>query len=129
MRYKQVYENMCTMTKYANVLHYSKDGHSDKCLQVDYIRSHARVNRREIKFDSKELIEYIFLNRFNVHFRDNAYNSGPWVCLFSLIPKRKREINIHYYYYFKLLTPLDSSKPIQKRISVNHEGLSTPITT
>ena len=27
------------------------------------------------------------------------------------------------------LTSLDSSKPIQKRISVNHEGLSTPITT
>ena len=27
------------------------------------------------------------------------------------------------------LTSLDSSKPIQKRISVNHKGLSTPITT
>ena len=27
------------------------------------------------------------------------------------------------------LTSLDFSKPIQKRISVNHEGLSTPITT
>ena len=27
------------------------------------------------------------------------------------------------------LISLDSSKPIQKRISVNHEGLSTPITT
>ena len=27
------------------------------------------------------------------------------------------------------LTSLDSSKPIQKRISVNNEGLSTPITT
>ena len=27
------------------------------------------------------------------------------------------------------LTSSDSSKPIQKRISVNHEGISTPITT
>ena len=27
------------------------------------------------------------------------------------------------------LTCLDNSKPIQKRISVNHEGLSTPNTT
>ena len=27
------------------------------------------------------------------------------------------------------LTSLDNSKPIQKRISVSHEGLSTPITT
>ena len=27
------------------------------------------------------------------------------------------------------LTSLDSSKPFQKRISGNHEGLSTPITT
>ena len=27
------------------------------------------------------------------------------------------------------LTSLDSSKPIQKKISVNYKGLSTPITT
>ena len=27
------------------------------------------------------------------------------------------------------LAPLDSNKPIQKRIYVNHEGLSTPIAT
>ena len=27
------------------------------------------------------------------------------------------------------LTSLDSSDPIQMRISINHEGLSTPITT
>ena len=27
------------------------------------------------------------------------------------------------------LTSLDSRKPIEKRISVNHEGFSTPITT
>ena len=31
----------------------------------------------------------------------------------------------HYYYYFKCLTSLDDSKPIQKRICVNHEGSAT----
>ena len=30
---------------------------------------------------------------------------------------------------FSFLTSLDSSKPIQKRNYVNHEGFSTPITT
>ena len=48
-------------------------------------------------------------------------------------------VNYYISYFFKTmitiiinlscLTSLDSSKPIQKRISVNHEGLSRPITT
>ena len=32
-------------------------------------------------------------------------------------------------FFLSCLISLDSCKPIQKRISVNHEGLSTPITT
>ena len=35
----------------------------------------------------------------------------------------------HIFLIFSCLTSLDSSKPIQKRISVSHEGLNTPITT
>ena len=47
---------------------------------------------------------------------------------------RKKEVQIAYDYLIIIiilscLTSLNSSKPIQKRISVNHEGLNTPITT
>ena len=39
------------------------------------------------------------------------------------------ECEITIIMILSFLTSLDSSKPMQKRISVNHGGLSTPITT
>ena len=42
---------------------------------------------------------------------------------------RKITIIIIIIIILRCLTSLDTSKPIKKRISVNHEGLSTPITT
>ena len=48
----------------------------------------------------------------------------------NILIKTSRMCNHHnIIIILSCLTSLDSSKPIQKRISVNHEGLSTPITT
>ena len=35
---------------------------------------------------------------FNGHFRNKAYNSVPWACLYSLAPKRERGSTIQYGY-------------------------------
>ena len=61
------------------------------------------------------------------------------VCPYRLLPREPltiaRTVLLPYEHLIIIiiilswLTSLDSSKPIQMRISVNHEGLNTPTTT
>ena len=43
--------------------------------------------------------------------------------------EENRVLLLFFIDFLSCITSLDSSKPIQNRISANHEGLRTPITT
>ena len=91
---------------------------------------------------SYALIKFFNENHMMGHFTQRKRLFAPLSPRLGIFRLTKKRIHLgriiiycsfvfDYYYFIILscLTFLDSSKPIQERISVNHEGLSTPITT